>query len=63
MRSVYGNVNQIEYVEHKDVKHFDMKTVPICPDFLSTNDDVFEHGEVGKYIRSCFPERCKYETE
>lgn len=63
MRSVYGNINQIDYVEHKDVKHFDMKTVPICPDFLSTNDDVFANGKVGEYIRSCFPERCKYETE
>lgn len=62
MRSVYGNINGIAFVEHKDVKWFDRETVPEDPDYLSTNDDVFKESKVGEYIRSCFPEPSRFEV-
>lgn len=62
MRSVYGNINGIAFVEHKDVKWFDRKTVPEDPDYLSTNDDTFKESKVGEYIRSCFPEPSRFEV-
>ena len=62
MRSVYGNINKVDYVEHKDVKVYDFDEVPEDPDYLSTNDEMFRSGKVGEYIRSCFPEPCKYEV-
>lgn len=63
MRSVYGNINKVDYVEHKDVKVYDYNAVPEDPDFLSTNDEMFATGKVGEYIRSQFPEPCRYEDE
>ena len=62
MRSVYGNINSIAFVEHKDVKWFDRETVPEDPDYLSTNDDTFKESKVGEYIRSCFPEPSRFEV-
>lgn len=62
MRSVYGNINGIAFVEHKDVKWFDRETVPEDPDYLSTNDDTFKESKVGEYIRSCFPEPSRFEV-
>ena len=62
MRSVYGNVNRIPYIVHDDVKVYSLDEVPEDPDFLSTNDDTFINGAVGRYIRECFSEPCKYEV-
>ena len=62
MRSVYGNVNKIPYRDRKDVKIYDLETVPEDADFISTNDETFRSGKVGEYIRSRFPHPCKYEV-
>ena len=63
MRSVYGNINRIPYVEHPDVKVYDMNSVPECPDYLSTNDETFEKGKVGQYIRATFAKPSRFEVE
>lgn len=31
--------------------------------YLSSNDESFAHGAVGEYVRSLFPEPCKYEEQ
>jgi len=61
MRSVYGNLNAVPFVIHQDVKVYDMETVPEDPDFLSTDEDVFEKGRVGAYIREQFPTPSRWE--
>ena len=61
MRSVYGNLNAVPFVIHQDVKVYDMETLPEAPDFLSTNEDVFEKGRVGAYIREQFPTPSRWE--
>lgn len=61
MRSVYGNLNAIPFVIHQDVKVYDMETIPETPDFLSTNEGVFEKGRVGAYIREQFPTPSRWE--
>lgn len=61
MRSVYGNLNAVPFVIHQDVKVYDMETVPEDPDFLSTDEDVFEKGRVGAYIRKQFPTPSRWE--
>lgn len=61
MRSVYGNLNATPFVIHQDVKVYDMETVPEDPDFLSTDEDVFEKGRVGAYIRKQFPTPSRWE--
>ena len=61
MRSVYGNLNAVPFVIHQDVKVYDMETLPEAPDFLSTNEDVFEKGRVGSYIREQFPTPSRWE--
>lgn len=62
MRSIYGNVNGIPYVQHDDVKVYDLDTVPEGADLLSTNDDTFTKGKVGAYIRECFPDKSRFEA-
>lgn len=61
MRSVYGNVNNIKYRQHDDVKVYDLESVPEDTDYLSTNDDTFKKGKVGEYIRETFPEPSRFE--
>ena len=61
MRSVYGNVNGIPYVQRDDVKIYDMETVPKDADYISTNDDIFQHGKVGEYIRDTFTKPSRFE--
>ena len=63
MRSVYGNVTGCKWIQHDDVKVYDMETVPEDPDYLSTNDKTFTNGKVGEYIRSCFPKPSRFEVE
>ena len=62
MRSVYGNITQEPTIEHKDVKVYDLESVPEDADFLSTNDNTFKKGRVGEYIRGVFSTPTKYET-
>lgn len=63
MRSVYGNINAVPFIIRPDVKVYDLNTVPKCPDFLSTNDDIFKNGKVGQYIRATFTNPSKYEVD
>ena len=62
VRSAYGNINKIPFIQHRDVKVYDMETVPEDPDYLSTNDNVFVDGAVGKYIRGVFSEPSRFEV-
>lgn len=62
MRSVYGNITNEPYTEHKDVKVYDLNTVPEDADFLSTNDKTFTKGKVGEYIRGVFSSPSRFET-
>ena len=61
MRSVYGNINGIDYIERDDVKVYDLETVPDDPDYLSTNEDTFRNGAVGEFIRSKFKKPSRFE--
>ena len=62
MRSVYGNVNGIPYKDIKDVKIYDLDTVPTDAALISTNDEIFQRGKVGAYIRECFPNPSRFEV-
>lgn len=61
-RSYYGNYYGIDCSYTKDVKVYDLESVPNS-DFLSTSDDSFSNGKVGEFIRACFPEPSKYELQ
>ena len=61
MRSVYGNIVSSPYIDRPDVKVYDPETVPEDPDYLSTNDNIFRDGAVGRYIREAFPEPSRFE--
>ena len=63
MRSIYGNLNAVPYVQHDDVKVYDMEQVPEQSDYLSTSEVIFENGKVGEYIRSRFPFPSCFEVE
>lgn len=62
MRSIYGNMNRIPYVIHPDVKVYGLDVVPEDPDFLSTNDDTFEKGKIGQFIRETFDKPSRFEV-
>lgn len=62
MRSVYGNVTGTPWRQHQDVKIYDLETVPDDPDYLSTNDEIFNNGKVGEYIRRSFPTPSRFEV-
>lgn len=61
-RSVYGNLWNVGGEQHTDVKIVDPKLKPKkdC-DFLSTSDRPLAETEVGRFVMSAFPEKCKYE--
>lgn len=61
-RSLYGNHHKIGGVLTEDVKIQDLVEVPKGNEtFLSTNDDSFKNGRVGAFVRTAFPDPCKYE--
>ena len=62
MRSVYGNYNRIKYIQHDDVKVYNLDKVPEDPDYLSTNDKTFQSGQVGEFIRGVFSTPSRFET-
>lgn len=63
MRTIYGNLNNIAQKQMDDIKISNRKSLPTTDEFfLSTNDDSFNAGAVGDYIRSSFKEHCKYES-
>ena len=62
-RSLYGNHHKIGGVITDDVKIMNVNQKPTGKEvFLSTDDKSFETGLVGDYIKSAFPEKCKYEA-
>lgn len=62
MRSVIGNINRLPFVIHPDVKVYDLESVPVNETYLSTNDDTFRKGNVGKYIRETFTTKSRFEV-
>lgn len=60
--TLYHNRMQQKSTYHEDVKIHDAISIPDFDDqFVSTTDHSFAYGEVGKYIRSMFPNKSKYE--
>lgn len=59
-RSYYGNYYEIECEYMKDVKVYDLESVPDTP-FISTSDESFKKGKVGEFLRQYFTTPCKYE--
>lgn len=62
MRSAIGNLNRLPFVIHPDVKVYDLESVPVDETYLSTNDDTFDKGKVGKYIRETFATKSRFEV-
>lgn len=62
MRSAIGNINRLPFVIHPDVKVYDLESVPVNETYLSTNDDTFNKGKVGKYIRETFTTKSRFEV-
>ena len=62
MRSAIGNLNRLPFVIHPDVKVYDLESVPKDETFLSTNDETFQKGKVGEYIRKKFRKPSRFEV-
>ena len=62
MRSAIGNINRLPFVIHNDVKVYDLESVPVDETYLSTNDETFQKGNVGKYIRETFTTKSRFEV-
>ena len=62
-RSFYANMLEVPYVSHKDVKIYDLESLPLFSDYLSTTDKSFSDGAVGAWIRKRFSKPCKYEVQ
>lgn len=65
-RALYGNYWQIGGVRRKDMKirvnnYPKMDEVKTQWDFVSTSDESFREGEIGRYIREKFKERSRFE--
>ena len=65
-RALYGNYWDIGGVRRKDMKirvlsYPNMDEVRTQWDFVSTSDDSFREGEVGRFIRNKFKERSRFE--
>ena len=60
-RSFYGNMAEVPYVSHPDVKIFTKDELPQFDDYLSSCDESFKEGAVGTWIRNRFNKPCKYE--
>lgn len=62
-RSLYGNFAHIGGIITDDVKMVALDQEPTGEEqLLSTSDASFQNGEVGRYIRSMFPNKSRYET-
>ena len=62
-RSAYGNLNDVPYKSHKDIKIYDRITIPSENwDYVSTTEETFARGKVGEYIRNLFPEPSRFEA-
>lgn len=66
IRSIYANVYKVGGKQKDDVKINDLKCSNIKEvmqewRFVSTGDQSFAHGQIGKYLRSRFNKRCRFE--
>ena len=61
MRSAIGNINGLPFTIHPDVKVYDLESVPTDETYLSTNDNTFQNGKVGQYIRDTFKDKSMFE--
>lgn len=59
-RSFYANYYEIECSYMRDVKIYDLETVPDTA-YISTTDDSFSKGKVGEFLRAYFASPSKYE--
>lgn len=59
-RSLYGNYYEIDCQYMKDVKVYDLETIPDTS-YISTTDESFSQGKVGEFLRQYFNKPCKYE--
>ncbi len=59
-RSLYGNYFEIPCSYMKDVKVYDLESIPDTP-FISTTDETFKNGKVGEFLRKYFDTPSKYE--
>lgn len=62
MRSVYGNINDVPFIDRRDVKVYRLDTIPEDMDFVSTNDRTFIHGDIGRYIRETYTTPSRFEV-
>lgn len=61
-RSLYGNYAGIGGDQHDDVKIVSLtEGIADGADYVSTSNDSFKNGLVGKQIRDMFPDMCRYE--
>lgn len=61
-RSLYANMAEIPFETRKDVKIYTNDLTPGEDwDYLSTTDESFRDGEVGKWIRARFPNPSRFE--
>ena len=61
-RSLYANMAEVPYETRKDVKIYTNDLTPGEDwDYLSTTDESFRDGEVGKWIRARFPNPSRFE--
>lgn len=61
-RSLFGNFVGVEPCKMKDGKIVTLRGLPTKDQiFLSTEDMSFADGEVGRYIRSMFPDKSRFE--
>jgi len=60
-RSLYGNIFDIPYIKHNDVKVYSNDKLPEFDDYLSTSDEAFKNGLIGEFIRNKFPNPCRCE--
>ena len=61
-RSLYANMAEVPFVYRTDVKIYTNDLVPEEDwDYLSTTDESFRDGEVGKWIRERFPRPSRFE--
>lgn len=64
MRSMYGNLCNVGGTEVPDVKIYSAEEEPTGEEiYLSSNDDTFTKGTIGRYIMDRFKEPCKYEQD
>ena len=63
-RSMYGNMAQVPYTFHEDVKIYDNETEPDPEsDYISTSNSSFQDGIVGKRLREIFTEPSRFEKK